>query len=477
MKTLSREAIQRMVDFTGGAGGIGGGGSDFAGMATQSWVDENYLSIAFFSKLFKAYDSASTPNEIKPNDTESTITNIKAMFGFWTNQYISALGQNSGGGGGGASALADLTDVALSSPTNGQALVYNATSGKWENQTIGGGGGGGTLTSIGLVMPTGFSVSPATLTADGSFTVSFATGYGLPLTADVNKGVTAYGWGNHADAGYLLSSTAAITYATPSSVATQMQNYAYISSGTIQIGNSSITPLTQHQTVDGTFWGQSWSNGGTVKGSIEAGNNGGYIGGFDHIDLNTHGSLSGYGGYIDFYFNGASGYTSRIIEDASGRLYLAASNGVRIGDAVLKWDSTNSALYIEKADGTAAGFYATGFVSALGLSSGSGGQIGFDLIPSTSESYSLGSAANGWKELRLADNGEDGRIYVSGDGVTIFSSTNEVHIDGDLIASLDVYSRYTKASRFYLDSSRYIYLDNGVLKYYNGTTAKTISLE
>lgn len=38
-----------------------------------------------------------------------------------------------GGGGGGSSTLAGLTDVDISNPTNGQTLVYNATSGKWEN--------------------------------------------------------------------------------------------------------------------------------------------------------------------------------------------------------------------------------------------------------------------------------------------------------------------------------------------------------
>lgn len=32
-------------------------------------------------------------------------------------------------------ALADLTDTAISSPTNGQALVYNSQTGKWENAT------------------------------------------------------------------------------------------------------------------------------------------------------------------------------------------------------------------------------------------------------------------------------------------------------------------------------------------------------
>lgn len=45
-----------------------------------------------------------------------------------------------GGGGGGSSTLAGLTDVDLSNPSDGQTLIYNATSGKWEN---GAGGGGG----------------------------------------------------------------------------------------------------------------------------------------------------------------------------------------------------------------------------------------------------------------------------------------------------------------------------------------------
>ena len=169
MVQINREKLQRMMRGTGGQGSAGGGGGSVAGMATQAWVDENYLSIEFFSSLFKAYDSAATPNEIVPNGGDTTaITNIKAMFGFWTEQYLSALGQNSGGGGGGGSTtLAGLLDVAITNPQNGDALIYNATSGKWENQAIG--GSTGTLSSIGLVMPTGFSVSPATLTADGSF--------------------------------------------------------------------------------------------------------------------------------------------------------------------------------------------------------------------------------------------------------------------------------------------------------------------
>lgn len=53
-----------------------------------------------------------------------------------------------GEGGGGSSTLAGLTDVDLTSPSDGQVLVYNATSGKWEN---GAGGGSGTLVVRGVV--------------------------------------------------------------------------------------------------------------------------------------------------------------------------------------------------------------------------------------------------------------------------------------------------------------------------------------
>lgn len=44
------------------------------------------------------------------------------------------------GGGGGSSTLAGLTDVNISSPTDGQALVYDATDDEWVNGTVSGGG-------------------------------------------------------------------------------------------------------------------------------------------------------------------------------------------------------------------------------------------------------------------------------------------------------------------------------------------------
>ena len=63
----------------------------------------------------------------------------------------------------------------------------------------------GTVTSVGLTMPTGFSVSSSPVTTSGTLTVAFASGYSLPTTAKQSNWDTAYGWGNHASAGYALA--------------------------------------------------------------------------------------------------------------------------------------------------------------------------------------------------------------------------------------------------------------------------------
>lgn len=118
--------------------------SHTVGVVTQEWVDSHYVSIEFFHSLFRAYDSAGL--EILPNNNPeealpTVVDNIKAMVGFWTEQYISALGQQTGGGGGGgATSLDELSDVFLTNPSLGQALVFTITpdhpEGIWVNQTI-----------------------------------------------------------------------------------------------------------------------------------------------------------------------------------------------------------------------------------------------------------------------------------------------------------------------------------------------------
>ena len=496
MKTLSREEIQRMTNSTGiggisrsGGGGGGGGGTDLSGLATQLWVDDNYLSIEFFSSLFKAYAPAETTGdpdvEVTPNGGDtSTITNIKAMFGFWTEQYISALGQGSGGGGGGATALVDLVDVAISSPTDGQVLMYNATTNKWYNGTVQSGSSAwqditgkpttiagygitdafisnGTITlgsnsitpltslpshnhdtryyiSNGTIYLGGNSITPLTssdlsgyatqnwvlqqgyVTSSGVTRVATGTGLtGGPITGSgtisinstyqtyISNGNTAYGWGNHADVGYLTSSSnlnaskltsgtvdfarlptmywADVAVSSTSDNNTSPQfgsvrlkpgsanyggylyfgdgSYAYIcepSDDNLQykVGNNK----THIFTVGSTNRMEVNNSGLTVSGGLSITS---FIDGATNIELKPSSSSAGNGGYIDFHYNqSSSDYTSRIIEDASGRLYLQATNGIRIGDCVITWDSTNNALKIQKTSGSA-NLYVTGGVTAL----------------------------------------------------------------------------------------------------------------
>lgn len=90
----------------------------------------------------------------------------------------------------------------------------------------------GTVTSVGVSVPTGFAVSSA-ITTSGTIAVTYAAGYGLPTTTKQGQWDTAYGWGNHASAGYstqtlsagtgldLTSSTLSVKYGTASGTAAQ----------------------------------------------------------------------------------------------------------------------------------------------------------------------------------------------------------------------------------------------------------------
>ena len=115
-------------------------------VATQEWVGNNYVSTAFFRQLFRAFKPNETAGqadvEVQPNTIDATISNIKAMVGLWTEQYISALGNSSDGGGGGQGDVTwallasnqDTRQIAIShlSDTNGvlDILTGYTTSGK-----------------------------------------------------------------------------------------------------------------------------------------------------------------------------------------------------------------------------------------------------------------------------------------------------------------------------------------------------------
>ena len=373
MKTLSREEIQRMVGRSNSRRNVAGNNQESSsqGFATPSWVDENYLSKSFFSTLFIIHATQTVtvtdpngdpvgepvvtsvtlaPNEVPgtsiaentPSQGYTTTTvialeSIEATTNFYSDGGVSALGQSSGGGGGGASALTDLVDVAISSPTKGQALVYNSSTGKWVN---------------GNVTPDLSDYATKAWVQQQDYVTSSAlTGYATQQWVGQQ--------------GYLTSS-ALNGYATQQWV--QQQGY-----------------LTSHQSVDGTFWGQSWSNHGSVSGNMA---NVGIIFQTGSYTLMNHQGIglmiegsavtgSEYRATFGFHQEGAlawlnNNYVMQLKANTSTGEYLVhINNGIlQIGDARLVWNSANNALKVVKEDGTAANLYATGGVSALGMSAG-----------------------------------------------------------------------------------------------------------
>ena len=453
VKVLNREGIQRMVGRGAGSVGIGSGGSsEGGGGISLAQVDAAYVSKDFFNQLFtvhgkRTYTDPDTQEEVTEDvvispkqiaEGEYSLSNVEVSVGLWTNSFLSALGLGTGGGGGGATALSELVDVALSNPQNGQALVYNSSTGKWVNGTV---------------------------------------------TPDLTDYATK-SWVQQQ--GYITSS-ALTGYATQQWV--QQQGY-----------------LTSHQSVDGTFWGQSWSNHGTVTGDMtnvgrifQTGNF--TLMNYQGIGLMIEGSAvtgSEYRATFGFHQEGAiawlnNNYVIQLKANTSTGEYLVhINNGIlQIGDARLVWDSANNALKAVKADGTAINFYSTGGVSALGMSAGVS-QIDAMTFNHLSVKNSLtlsGSVSiiTGSSSQIIRSSGDGDCIYLLNFGTTSkVTSKNYYYNQYDNIGLHGTNYNYdetwfidpdgcAKFNRLYLDSTRYLYINGGTLYYYNGSTSRQIA--
>ena len=245
-----------------------------------------------------------------------------------------------------------------------------------------------------------------------------------------------------------------------------MQTYAKIQNGTITIGDNSITPLTQHQTVGGTFWGQSWNNGGTVSGNMTGVGTIKMTGhlymheGGTGIYLNSDGTGIDWHDGSDSYVTSLLAFTSSMVTAHQG-LTIPVNKSLRIGDGVLTWDAANNAFKVEKYDGTAANFYATGGVSALGVSTG-----GSVTNLTVSNNITVGNDLTLGGELMFGTN--DASIYM--DDYFYIESGSTVSING-----VECYSGNVWLNRLYLDTTRYLYVSGGTLYYYNGSESKQIA--
>jgi hypothetical protein len=465
-------------------------------MATKTWVnqqsfltqtaaDNRYISIAFFARLFQAKNGNTNVN---PNDTTTTIDSIKAMFGFWTDQYLSALGQNSGGGGGGVSLNEPLSSINTSNmiaPTaaqDGMTIVWDNATQKWKYGAVG-------------------------------------SSYTLPLAANGTRGGIQIGFstdGANRNYAVLLSNEKAYVNVpwtdtdtwrpvqdnlTSTSTSDCLSaNQGKVLKGYIDTLNSYFTngsaKTALKLTTARTIWGQTFDGSANVTGTLYDVVSivmTGSISGTQSIEMNTNGVAVGHGGFIDFHYGGSDvDYSSRIIEEESGRLTIQSratvadptkgiskgdfipsgliiSGGhdesfLQIGDIRLIYDQENNAIKAEKYNGQAANFYATGGVSALGVPTSGSGTI------DTLNVNTLKVINN----LYIGDN--TNRIYFDSDAdeLVIKSGSDYISMNGviNMVGStVTTRAIYTNGGNLSLDGGR-LYLAGGVYLFTDGSNVK-----
>ena len=145
---------------------------------------------------------------------------LNAADGLWYVRSASTWSPLAGGGGGEANTASNLgageglyaskvgVDLRFKSLVAGANVTLSSDGDEITIDAAGGGGGSGTVTSVALSAPTGFAVSGSPVTTTGTLALAFDTGYSLPTDLDQADWNTAFGWGDHATAGYEKELTA-----------------------------------------------------------------------------------------------------------------------------------------------------------------------------------------------------------------------------------------------------------------------------
>ncbi len=369
--------------------------------------------------------------------------------GLWAEGWITAGGIGTGGGGGGgASYLWELDDVSLGTLGSGNLLAWNGTAWTnidqstitpdltgyatqswvtgqgyitnesdpvfsasaaagitasditaWNNKTS----NTGTVTSVTLTSGTGITVSNSgtAITTSGSRTISISSAYQVYI----EHGENAYGWGDHANAGYLTAvpkATDSVIGGFQTGYSESGKNYAVKMSGNKAYVNVPWTDTIYTHPTNGANTTISAANG-KVLSSITVDTMGHVtavaaktlaaadIPALDYLPL-TGGELTGdlwlhtrglnYGSKLWFGDKGSGDGYVYLYEDEDDHLRIHAADGIRLstgdgygilmdnnvtlnsaksftlGNGVLTWDSSVNAWKLS------GNLYATGFITS-----------------------------------------------------------------------------------------------------------------
>lgn len=349
--------------------------SDNLAVILQSKMDKTA-----FSKLFTALDASG--NEVDPSDDTKTIASIRANFGFWGVDYISAKGVSKGSGGtGGASTLYQLVDVLANDTEDGvegaaagKALVFDGTH--WRAGDAG-------LNESQLY---------SYLTANKYLTQSAADSRYVTSSRKVIAGTGLSGGGALTSDVTLSLGTSGVVAGTYTKV--MVDAYGRVTSGTnlsaTDIPNLDWSKITTGKPTTLAGYGitdavtlttaQTISGRKTFSQNIVFNNNGGITYTDSNVVLRNsdgHTILASFGnGEINLRPNGHNNTEGAVWINKAGNVQApsVSTNTITIGDAQLVYDSANKALRVKhRTDGNTVGFYSDGWITALGVQTGGAG--------------------------------------------------------------------------------------------------------
>jgi hypothetical protein len=276
-------------------------------------------------------------------DTFSTSTTTKGLVpgsnGVGATYFLNANGAWSIPAGGGAVPAGGTTGQVLSKIDN---TDYNT---QWVTVS-----GSGTVTSVGMSVPTGFSISGSPITTSGTLALTFTSGYSLPTDASQTNWNTAFSWGNHASVGYL---TSIATNSISNSQLRQSNGYSVIGRSASTAGDvADITAANDFEILRRTagslgFGSIDLSQSGAVGASRldftnikqgaglsvigVAGNAAGNIAditaGSDHLVLRRSGASIGFGTLNAAAMNNTYSASQVLTTDSSGNLSWTTPSG------------------------------------------------------------------------------------------------------------------------------------------------------